>query len=190
MAAYSGAQLTPLTWSTCTVAYINPTLASPSSSCLNNVPSAYPTLPSPCDTYPGLCYSADDQCQIQAGTASCPLQSVICQQYCRSGTSGCRGSSFPKLEGTMCGTDKWCIQGECVDMTTVPQVTAPIVTPASGSFGVGGSVVVKMSNVMADVQIRYTLDGTTPSANSTLYTEPFTVSRTTEGAHFLVYPLL
>ncbi|PTY05041.1 hypothetical protein DB346_02200, partial [Verrucomicrobia bacterium LW23] len=48
---------------------------------------------------------------------------------------------------------------------------APSISPASGTFT--GDVLVTLSNTMPGTTITYTLDGSTPTRSSTVYTEPF-----------------
>lgn len=56
-------------------------------------------------------------------------------------------------------------------------VTNPVISPASASFS--DSQVVTISCDDNDAEIRYTLDETTPDANSSLYTGPITLTETT-----------
>ena len=55
-------------------------------------------------------------------------------------------------------------------------VPAPAITPISGTYYGAQTVSISASN---DATIYYTTDGTTPTVNSTEYTEPFTVDATT-----------
>lgn len=64
-------------------------------------------------------------------------------------------------------------------INTVPTLT---ITPASGSFAAGTSQTVTMTATddgATAPKIYYTLDGSTPTAASTLYTAPFTVNSNT-----------
>jgi alpha-tubulin suppressor-like RCC1 family protein len=56
-------------------------------------------------------------------------------------------------------------------------VTAPVIAPNGGLFT--DSVSVSISTATAGADIRYTLDGSEPSASSSVYTEPFAVVATT-----------
>jgi PA14 domain/Chitobiase/beta-hexosaminidase C-terminal domain len=53
---------------------------------------------------------------------------------------------------------------------------APVISPAGGSFT--NFATVTLSDSMNDVTMYYTLDGSTPTTNSTLYTGPFQVTQT------------
>lgn len=76
-------------------------------------------------------FSGDDQCRLMYGEGygHCgPLKSNCKTIYCRkSGASTCIHQSTPPLEGTNCGTYKWCKNGECVD--------EPIPDPINGNWG-------------------------------------------------------
>jgi len=55
--------------------------------------------------------------------------------------------------------------------------SSPVITPNGGSFP--NSPVVSLSSATPGAQIYFTLDGSTPSATSTLYSVPFLVTNTT-----------
>jgi subtilase family serine protease len=57
-----------------------------------------------------------------------------------------------------------------------PVLSTPTITPAGGSFT--SSISVTISDAQSSAAIYYTVDGSTPSAASTLYTGPITVSST------------
>lgn len=61
--------------------------------------------------------------------------------------------------------------------TAPPSVALPTITPAGGNFY--APVDVSISTLTEGASLYYTTDGTDPSASSTLYTAPFTVSTTT-----------
>jgi hypothetical protein len=57
-----------------------------------------------------------------------------------------------------------------------PPAAAPIITPPGAIFT--NSIAVTLSTAASGAQIYYTLDGTTPTSNSILYTSPFTLTNT------------
>ncbi len=57
-------------------------------------------------------------------------------------------------------------------------LTPPVILPNGGVFT--NSIMVTISNTAASGAIYYTLDGSTPTTNSTLYTAPFLVNATTK----------
>ena len=59
----------------------------------------------------------------------------------------------------------------------IPTVATPTLTPGTGIYA--DSVVVTMACATADAQIRYTTNGTEPTATSTLYTAPITLTANT-----------
>lgn len=62
---------------------------------------------------------------------------------------------------------------------TPDEVSMPVISPRSGNFIDGESVNVSMTCSTEGATIHYTLDGTTPTAESTVYAEPFDVTATT-----------
>lgn len=59
-----------------------------------------------------------------------------------------------------------------------PRVPTPIINPASGRYT--GSVSVSLASPVIGSSIRYTTDGSDPTATSTLYSEPFTLNSSTD----------
>ncbi len=59
------------------------------------------------------------------------------------------------------------------------QLAAPVINPADGTTFIGSSRRVSISGAEAGAEIRYTLDGSEPTAGSKLYTKSFNVFDTT-----------
>jgi hypothetical protein len=60
---------------------------------------------------------------------------------------------------------------------SVPITATPVISPAAGAYSAEQTVTINDSNPSA--AIYYTIDGSTPTASSTMYQGPFTVSSTT-----------
>ncbi|MFA5839579.1 MAG: chitobiase/beta-hexosaminidase C-terminal domain-containing protein [Candidatus Margulisiibacteriota bacterium] len=92
-----------------------------------------------------------------------------------------KNAIFPAL--VICGLTMVCLWlvgcGQTISTpttttTTLPQVAAPSFSQSSGSYEVN-STYVTLECSTAGSSIYYTLDGTAPSASSTLYTEPISL---------------
>jgi hypothetical protein len=113
----------------------------------------------------GITYSVDG---TDMGTFTSPLASISATTGVRltiGGTSGNRRFSAVTITYTT--------------SSTPPAVTvaAPVITPATGTYMVAQNVTI--TSETAGANIYYTIDGTTPDANSTLYTAPIIVGTTT-----------
>ena len=62
--------------------------------------------------------------------------------------------------------------------TTTPTTQLPVFSPAAGSYS--GMVAVSLSSATTGAVIRYTLDGTAPSASSEVFTAPIQITSTTQ----------
>uniref|UniRef100_A0A3P9NKD0 ADAM metallopeptidase with thrombospondin type 1 motif 7 n=1 Tax=Poecilia reticulata TaxID=8081 RepID=A0A3P9NKD0_POERE len=72
---------------------------------------------------PGVLYSAAHQCRLQYGSGSrlCDDMDDVCSTlWCTVGTT-CHSKLDGAVDGTSCGEDKWCINGECVPAGLGPE---------------------------------------------------------------------
>ncbi|XP_022085075.1 A disintegrin and metalloproteinase with thrombospondin motifs 6-like [Acanthaster planci] len=119
-------------WSSCSKVQLENFVCHPFKTCLDDSsPSNTPIPLDPLDM-PGVRYTADQQCQfINSGTTqSCP--STTCGHLtCRYSHGLCSGTGVAALDGTSCGTNKWCLEGNCVD---IPSNNPPSTTPVNGGW--------------------------------------------------------
>ncbi|KER33484.1 hypothetical protein T265_00600 [Opisthorchis viverrini] len=121
----------PLRWSACSRQAIQDFLESPGASCLRrqDMPSALQTSDwlakrSQSDL-PGSVFSLDQQCQFvlkDHATRFCGHLLPVCRQvYCQdSETGACLPMEAAWAEGSSCGDNRWCIQGQCVPTSQKP----------------------------------------------------------------------
>ncbi|XP_052832020.1 A disintegrin and metalloproteinase with thrombospondin motifs 7 isoform X2 [Octopus bimaculoides] len=89
--------------------------------CLNDESTVFdyvfPFLP------PGTMYNADHQCRLQYGPEAkvCDSVSNICSYLWCHVNKTCTTKREPAAEGTICGRNKWCFDGECVTIGDRPQ---------------------------------------------------------------------
>ncbi|XP_038145753.1 A disintegrin and metalloproteinase with thrombospondin motifs 7, partial [Cyprinodon tularosa] len=72
---------------------------------------------------PGVLYTAVHQCRLQYGSGSrlCDDVDNVCSTlWCTVGTT-CHSKLDGAVDGTSCGEDKWCINGECVPSGHKPE---------------------------------------------------------------------
>ncbi|XP_052279811.1 A disintegrin and metalloproteinase with thrombospondin motifs 7-like isoform X4 [Dreissena polymorpha] len=89
--------------------------------CLDDEPTTLhydlPILP------PGTMYDAEHQCRLQYGTDNATVctneQDVCTSLWCRT-DNRCSTHLEAAAEGTICGTNKWCYQGACVEIGDRP----------------------------------------------------------------------
>ncbi|GFO21304.1 A disintegrin and metalloproteinase with thrombospondin motifs [Plakobranchus ocellatus] len=115
---------TPTSWSTCSRTSITEFLDRNWGYCLDDPPGQhdfkYPTLPA------GTMYDADHQCRLLygEGAESCRgievLENICVTLWCRVNNK-CSTKLQAAAVGTLCGTNKWCFNGQCVDIGERPQ---------------------------------------------------------------------
>ncbi|XP_027266763.1 A disintegrin and metalloproteinase with thrombospondin motifs 7 isoform X1 [Cricetulus griseus] len=104
----------PLTWSRCSREYITRFLDRGWGLCLDDSPAknviGFPSV------LPGVLYDVNHQCRLQYGAYSvfCEDMDNVCHTlWCSVGTT-CHSKLDAAVDGTSCGKNKWCLNGECV----------------------------------------------------------------------------
>lgn len=115
---------TPRSWSNCSRTSITEFLDRNWGFCLDDTPGQhdfkYPTLPA------GTMYDADHQCRLLygEGAESCKgievLENICVTLWCRVNNK-CSTKLQAAAVGTLCGPNKWCFNGQCVDIGERPQ---------------------------------------------------------------------
>uniref|UniRef100_A0A087Y9A5 ADAM metallopeptidase with thrombospondin type 1 motif 7 n=1 Tax=Poecilia formosa TaxID=48698 RepID=A0A087Y9A5_POEFO len=108
-------------WSRCSRRYITRFLDRGWGWCLDDAPGK--DRLSLTSMLPGVLYSAVHQCRLQYGSGSrlCDDMDDVCSTlWCTVGTT-CHSKLDGAVDGTSCGEDKWCINGECVPAGLGPE---------------------------------------------------------------------
>ncbi|XP_064168208.1 A disintegrin and metalloproteinase with thrombospondin motifs 7 [Anguilla rostrata] len=106
----------PPSWSRCSRQYITRFLDRGWGWCLDDAPArdelALRSVP------PGALYSAAHQCRLQYGSNSllCDDMDSVCSTLWCTVADTCHSKLDGAVDGTKCGEDKWCFNGECVPM--------------------------------------------------------------------------
>nr|XP_015198836.1 PREDICTED: A disintegrin and metalloproteinase with thrombospondin motifs 7-like [Lepisosteus oculatus] len=113
--------ITPPNWSRCSRQYITRFLDRGWGLCLDDPPVRdeleFSTVP------PGVLYSAAHQCRLQYGSSSqfCDDVDDVCSTlWCTVGNT-CHSKLDGAADGTNCGLNKWCFDGECVPVGYRPE---------------------------------------------------------------------
>ncbi|XP_048584010.1 A disintegrin and metalloproteinase with thrombospondin motifs 12 isoform X2 [Nematostella vectensis] len=109
-------------WSECSRGYLRRFLNKGWGWCLNDVPSQHPRFRATV-ALPGTVYDADHQCRLQYGSNSsqCTGMSDPCGTlWCKVGKA-CQSKLEQAADGTYCGKDKWCFQGQCIKQGVIPK---------------------------------------------------------------------
>ncbi|KAG8440824.1 hypothetical protein GDO86_006527 [Hymenochirus boettgeri] len=118
----------PLTWSRCSRDYITRFLDRGWGLCLDDSPSKerldFPSVP------PGVLYDVSHQCRLQYGSSSSFCRDIdnVCNTLWCSVGSTCHSKLDAAVDGTNCGLNKWCFNGNCVPIGQHP-------SPTDGSWG-------------------------------------------------------
>ncbi|NWV24547.1 ATS7 metalloproteinase, partial [Origma solitaria] len=111
----------PLTWSRCSREYITRFLDRGWGLCLDDPPARevldFPLVP------PGVLYDVGHQCRLQYGPYSTfcdDMDSVCSTLWCTVGNT-CHSKLDAAVDGTACGDNKWCFNGDCVPVGYRPE---------------------------------------------------------------------
>ncbi|XP_053405061.1 A disintegrin and metalloproteinase with thrombospondin motifs 7-like [Mercenaria mercenaria] len=109
-------------WSNCSKQSITQFIDRDWGYCLDDEPSSheynYPVLP------PGTMYDANHQCRLQYGTDDatiCTNEQDVCSNLWCQTNNKCSTHLEAAAEGTICGTNKWCLEGKCVKIGDRPE---------------------------------------------------------------------
>lgn len=132
-------QLQP--WSPCSALMITSFLDNGHGQCLLDKPQRPQQLP---QSLPGTVYSADRQCRLTFGDESqhCPDLSTTCAVlWCTvtstNGLTVCQTKNFPWADGTPCGSDSYCMAGQCLSKSEAAKFQIPL-NGGWGSWGPWG----------------------------------------------------
>ncbi|XP_076268234.1 A disintegrin and metalloproteinase with thrombospondin motifs adt-1-like isoform X2 [Rhynchophorus ferrugineus] len=107
-----------ITWSLCSKRYLQKFLDTPQSRCLLDHGSSAGQLDHGAEgALPGERFNADQQCILKYGRGSRHSSQQSLDDICRDlhcERERYTWTSHPALEGTQCGTDKWCKGGQCI----------------------------------------------------------------------------
>ncbi|XP_057254151.1 A disintegrin and metalloproteinase with thrombospondin motifs 4 [Pezoporus wallicus] len=124
-------------WSPCSARFITDFLDNGHGHCLLDQPPEWLPLPS---ALPGSVYPLLRQCQLAFGPESrhCGDQQPPCSRlWCTGHTGGrsvCQTKHFPWADGTPCAPGSACMDGACVSITRMQELT----TPVDGAWGPWG----------------------------------------------------
>ncbi|XP_030621018.1 A disintegrin and metalloproteinase with thrombospondin motifs 7 [Chanos chanos] len=111
----------PPSWSRCSRQYITRFLDRGWGWCLDDPPvrNELTQLSLP----PGVLYTAAHQCQLQYGSSSVLCDDIdnICSTLWCTVENRCHSKLDGAVDGTKCGEEKWCFQGECVPVGYRPE---------------------------------------------------------------------
>ena len=108
-----------LNWSPCSIKQMSHFLKTSTASCLYNKPRRSRHQLQGSSSLPGTGLSLNAQCQADRGTNACFHDSRVCTQlFCYYKKAGSCYASRPAAEGSSCGSNKHCLSGKCVRITS------------------------------------------------------------------------
>lgn len=126
MSSYPPGKKSAFKWSPCSKNYLKQFLSSEDSRCLDDNPTKKNVIETRTLDTPGRLYDTDEQCQLAYGQSArfCGgdkfLEQVCVKLWCEvpGGSGNCKTSEVPAADGTPCGNNKWCRQGQCIQLGT------------------------------------------------------------------------
>ncbi|CAH0548960.1 unnamed protein product, partial [Brassicogethes aeneus] len=124
----------PWMWSKCSRHFLSEFLETQKATCLTNPPEKE-FKNTGVFMLPGEEFDVNRQCELEfgEGMSVCPYMitciSLWCQDTILGDREGCKTSSMPMAEGTKCGENKWCFQGECTSKNR------ELLIPVHGGWG-------------------------------------------------------
>ncbi|XP_078800984.1 A disintegrin and metalloproteinase with thrombospondin motifs 17-like isoform X2 [Oryzias latipes] len=121
-----GRKPSDMSWSSCSRKDLEAFLRSKASDCLLQTDPRSQSQVRLGSKLPGMNHSVNEQCRILFGlnaTFCKEMEELMCAGlWClTAGDEFCKTKLDAPLEGTECGTNKWCRAGECVSKTYLPQ---------------------------------------------------------------------
>ncbi|XP_065207544.1 A disintegrin and metalloproteinase with thrombospondin motifs adt-1-like [Planococcus citri] len=108
-----------ITWSTCSKQYLQQFLQSKQSRCLFDKSTTSNILDHGSNgILPGERFDAQQQCKLKYGSTSHHSPTQLLEDICKDlqcARDNYIWTSHPALEGTICGTNKWCRSGRCIE---------------------------------------------------------------------------
>jgi hypothetical protein len=141
------------------------------------------TVATPTFSPPGGSYTSAQSVSLATTTAGASIRYTLdgstptASSTLYSGPITVSATTTVKAIGLASGQTNSAVATATYTITAATTVATPTFSPAGGSFPSAQSV--SLATATAGATIRYTLDGSTPTASSTLYSAPITVSATT-----------
>lgn len=121
-----------------------------------------------------------DWVTVQGGRAAYPYSAAAVYTVAENANADARTATIRVTMRRYAGDSAPCKCDFTIEQAGMAQLAAPTINPADGTTFIGSSRRVSISGAESDAEIRYTLDGSDPTATSKLYTKSFNVFDTTD----------